>query len=64
MHRVAFKKRKRREQENLCVLCTGMLPLDGSVLDRLEAMGGYTDTNTRLLCTSCDVKVQQERGYK
>lgn len=64
MQRAALKKMKRREQDNLCVICKGTLPLDGAVLDRLEAMGGYTDSNTRLLCPSCDVNVQQRRGYK
>lgn len=64
MHRVALKKRKRSEQDNLCAICKEMLPLDGAVLDRLEAMIGYTDSNTRLLCPGCDVKTQRNRGYK
>jgi hypothetical protein len=63
MYRVALK-RKRRDQENLCAICRGILPFDGAVLDRLEAMSGYTDINTRLVCPSCDAKVQRERGYK
>ena len=64
LHRIALKKRKRREQENLCLICKSMLPLDGAVLDRLEAMLGYTDINTRLLCSGCDLTIQRERGYK
>ena len=64
VQRAALKKRKRMEQENLCTLCKKMLPEDGSVLDRLKAMDGYTDQNTRLLCPTCDYKVQKERGYK
>jgi len=33
------------------------------VLDRLEAMPGYTLENTRLLCPECDKKVQTERRF-
>jgi ribosomal protein L44E len=64
MLRVALKKMNRREQNNVCALCKEPLPEDGSVLDRLEAMGGYTDKNTRVLCPSCDQNIQKERGYK
>ena len=63
-HRTALKKRKRKEQENLCALCQEPLPEEGAVLDRLEAMGGYTDENTRVLCPGCNWKVQKERGFK
>jgi hypothetical protein len=35
-----------------------------SVLDRIEAMKGYTAENTRVLCQPCDTTVQIERGYK
>ena len=34
-----------------------------SILDRLEAMRGYTLENTRLLCRSCDFKIQSEREF-
>ena len=59
-----LKDLKRTEQRNLCPLCNETLPEKYVVLDRLEAMGGYTCENTRLLCTRCDAIVQQERGYK
>jgi hypothetical protein len=49
MYRRALKKRKRAEQNGCCVLCHETLPERGSVLDRLEAMDGYTDANTRLI---------------
>jgi hypothetical protein len=62
--RTALKKRKRKEQNGLCSLCCKPLPEDGSVLDRLEAMGGYTEKNTRVLCPTCDRKIQKERGFK
>jgi hypothetical protein len=64
MHRVALKKLKRSEQGDRCALCSESLPPKGAVLDRLEAMGGYTSENTRLLCSKCDTEVQTQRGYK
>lgn len=35
-----------------------------SVLDRRKAIGGYTSQNTRLLCRSCDIKIQKQKGYR
>lgn len=64
MQRVALKKVKRNQQNGLCAQCGGQLPEKGAVLDRLEAMGGYTRENTRLLCPQCDSAIQTERGYK
>ena len=63
MHRTMLKMRKRIEQQNRCALCRGDLPEPGAVLDRLEAMKGYTVENTRLLCPPCDTEEQQRRGY-
>jgi hypothetical protein len=63
IHRVALKKRKLAEQQGLCLLCCQVLPAKGSILDRYEAMKGYTPENTRLLCVPCDTRVQAERGY-
>jgi hypothetical protein len=63
MHRVILKAQKRVEQSNSCAICRGALPEPGAVLDRLEAMKGYTMENTRLLCPACDTKEQQRRGY-
>ena len=62
-HRVALKRRKRLEQRDLCATCSNPLPAKGSVLDRIEAMGGYTPENTRVLCPTCDAAIQHERGY-
>lgn len=64
MARRALKAQKRLEQGGLCPLCSGSLPEQYCVLDRLEAMRGYTTENTRLICQACDIGVQQERGYK
>ena len=64
MLRRRLKELKRVEQDNKCLLCGISLPLRYVVLDRIEAMKGYTSENTRLLCQACDTQVQQERGYK
>lgn len=63
MHRRRLKKLKREQQRGLCAICAQPLPDKYVVLDRTEAMGGYTDANTRLLCTGCDTAVQRKRGY-
>jgi hypothetical protein len=61
--RGALKKKKRKEQNNLCAKCGGPLPETGSVLDRLVAMNHYTVENTRLLCPDCDGEIQKERKF-
>ena len=63
-HRRKLKDLKRAEQDNKCCLCGTSLPAKYVVLDRIEAMQGYTAENTRLLCQNCDTTVQRERGYK
>ena len=63
-YRAALKRKKRKEQNHRCALCSQQLPPKYAVLDRLEAMGGYTVANTRLLCPACDAKVQEERRYR
>lgn len=63
MQRVALKRKKFSEQKGICIICEKPLPAKGSVLDRFEAMKGYTIENTRLICPSCDAGVQTERGY-
>lgn len=62
--RRALKAYKRGEQKGVCALCTATLPEKYAVLDRLEAMLGYTRENTRLICQSCDKTVQEGRGYR
>src|SRR5207249_2365341 len=63
MHRVKLKALKRGEQSGRCALCGEPLPERNAVLDRTEAMLGYTPENTRLLCPRCDHNVQVERGF-
>ncbi len=63
MHRRRLKSIKRASQGGKCPQCGGDLPERGSVLDRIEAMKGYTDENTRLLCPICDQQIQVARGF-
>ena len=63
MVRMALKRRKFAEQKGICAICQKELFPKGSVLDRFEAMKGYTSINTRLICVPCDTKVQTKRGY-
>jgi uncharacterized protein with PIN domain len=63
MARRDLKAMLRDRQTNRCPLCGERLPEKNAVLDRLEAMKGYTENNTRLLCPDCDKKVQAERHY-
>lgn len=62
-HRRQLKAFKRGEQGNKCAQCSEVLPAANVVLDRLEAMLGYTKENTQLLCKDCDYKQQQCRGF-
>ena len=63
MHRRRIKALKRAEQGGLCAICRQPLPERDCILDRLQAMRGYTVENTRLLCRECDFKVQSERKF-
>jgi UTP:GlnB (protein PII) uridylyltransferase len=63
MFRRALKRKKRIEQGNLCPVCNTELPEKYVVLDRRNAIGGYTMENTRLLCQPCDFRLQADKGY-
>ena len=63
-HRKAIKVYKMGEQNGNCAICNMPLPEKYAVLDRLDAMPGYTRENTRLIHAECDTSVQAERGYK
>jgi len=63
MQRRILKVVKRVDQNGLCAACQQPLPTKDVVLDRLEAMSGYTKANTRLLCRPCDYRVQEDRGF-
>jgi len=59
-----LKEAKRKAQGGQCLTCNGPLLDKYCVLDRLEAMKGYTPENTRLICATCDTRLQAEKGYK
>ena len=58
-----LKAQKRKEQSGLCAGCREKLPEKYVILDRIVASQGYTAANTRLICETCDRKVQEERRY-
>jgi hypothetical protein len=64
MIRRALKVKKRKAQNGLCPCCGEPLPASYCVLDRLDAAGGYTEANTRLICEPCDRRIQKERAFK
>ncbi len=63
MQRRELKARKRGEQGNKCAICGRELPEKNVVLDRIDAMKGYTIENTRLLCRDCDYGEQERRRF-
>ena len=62
--RKELKALLRGKQENRCATCSQPLPSRGAVLDRHEALLGYTEDNTRLICHDCDRKIQENRGFR
>jgi ribosomal protein L44E len=64
MVRRRLKTLKRRTQNGTCPLCSEALPDKYAVLDRLDAAGGYTEDNTRLICEECDRQVQAQRAFR
>lgn len=64
MVRRRLKMLKRKQQGGACAVCRDPLPDTYTVLDRLHAIGGYTEANTRLLCQACDRQVQTERSFR
>lgn len=59
-----LKESKWKSQRGVCPTCNGPLPEKYCVLDRLEAMKGYTPENTRLICSTCDTRLQTQKGYQ
>ena len=58
-----LKDAKRKEQRGLCAICGKELPKTYTVLDRTNAVDGYTKENTRLIHQDCDVAHQLSKGY-
>lgn len=63
MVRRKLKDQKWKEQRGLCAICGKDLPIRYTVLDRLNAVAGYTKENTRLIHRECDAKHQEEKGF-
>lgn len=63
MVRRKLKDLKWKQQRGLCALCGKALPERYTMLDRLNAVDGYTDANTRLIHPECDVAHQASKGY-
>jgi hypothetical protein len=63
--RKKLKLKMLRLQNGLCANCNKPLPLlaRGAVLDRQNAMAGYTVENVKLICRSCDDKLQESRSF-
>ena len=59
-----LKGLKRLEQDGKCPACEGPLPERYGVLDRFNAVVGYTPENTRLICPECDIRIQTERRFQ
>lgn len=63
MQRKLLKAHLLARQHGNCASCHDPLPSKGAVLDRHEAMKGYTPENTQLLCPACDTQQQESRRY-
>lgn len=61
--RKKLKDQKWKEQRGLCALCGKPLPEKYTVLDRFNAVDGYTKENTRLIHSECDAFQQESKGY-
>jgi hypothetical protein len=58
-----LKRKKWKAQSGKCAECGKPMDLAYSVLDRRNAVDGYTAENTRLVHANCDYKNQAAKGY-
>jgi UTP:GlnB (protein PII) uridylyltransferase len=63
MKRRLLKLHKMIAQKGLCAECAKELPKRGAELDRINAMNGYTEENTRLVHHDCHIRKQAEKGF-
>ncbi len=63
MHRIKLKAEKWGEQGGKCAECGEPLPEKYAVLDRKNAVDGYTPQNTELIHAECDRKRQAAKRY-
>ena len=62
-HRRKLKALMFQLQDGACQSCKQSMEIAYSVLDRKRASLGYTQQNVELICMSCDVSRQKDRGY-
>ena len=58
-----LKLKKMVSQEGKCANCGEKLPERGANLHRLDAMKGYTEDNTKLICQKCHDNQQAKKGW-
>lgn len=58
-----LKDLKWKLQRGLYAECKGDLPIRGAELDRTDAILGYTEENTRLVCHNCHRSSQEARNF-
>ena len=63
MQRRNLKRKKMAAQKGICPICGKQLPQKGAELDRLSAMKGYTEQNTRLVCHGCHREDQAKKKF-
>ncbi len=63
MLRRRLKSLKWEQQYHRCAKCGKEMPLAYSVLDRFNAVDGYTKDNTRLVHAACDYEAQAANKY-
>lgn len=62
--RKRLKDQKFTEQIAFCPICGDILPFKEAELDRIEAFGGYTPENTRLVHHKCHRAQQKEKRFR
>lgn len=64
--RKKLKLKMYKLQNGVCANCNAPLPLLalGAVLDRQNPMAGYTVENVKLICRTCDDKLQSSIGFR
>ena len=63
-HCKRLKEQKFSEQVAFCAIGGDILPFKETELDRVEAFGGYTRENTRLVHHKCHRAQQKQKGFR
>jgi hypothetical protein len=58
-----LKDLKWKLQRGLCAQCSKELPIRGAELDRNQAILGYTEENTKLVCHDCHRAAQEAKNF-